>query len=154
MCGIFAYIGKELPNLSGFLLDGISNLEYRGYDSSGIAVVTQDGHKIFKEVGEVKNLKKVLDKVRIAGSAGIGHTRWATHGKVAVRNAHPHSDCTGSILIVHNRIIENFVQLKKDLLDRGHRFLSETDSEVFAHLVEENLKDAKNFSEAVRISFK
>lgn len=153
MCGVFGYIGKEKKDLSGFLLKGLSKLEYRGYDSSGIAVYKNEKPRIFKEVGEIKNLKKLIGTKKIAGSVGIGHTRWATHGGVTKRNSHPHTDCSGKIVVVHNGIVENFESIKEKLLKKGHKFKSQTDTEVFAHLVEENYKGKATFSEAVRKSF-
>lgn len=153
MCGIFGYIGKERDDLSSFLLIGLSKLEYRGYDSSGLAIVDNGKIKMAREVGEIKNLQKLLKGKKISGSIGIGHTRWATHGGVTKKNTHPHRDCTGGIAVVHNGIIENFQKLKKDLIKKGHKFASETDTEVFAHLVEENTKKGKRFVEAIRISF-
>lgn len=137
MCGIVGYIGnkKALP----ILLDGIKNLEYRGYDSAGFAVVAGDGSVVSqKAVGRVANLEvKARDVETFAGTTGIVHSRWATHGGVTEQNAHPHSDCNGDIWLVHNGIIENYRELKKELEDAGHRFASETDTEVVAHLIEE-----------------
>lgn len=152
MCGVFGYVGREKENLSAFLVDGLAKLEYRGYDSAGVAILHNGKTKVFKEVGEIKNLKKALNGRKFSGSLGIGHTRWATHGGVTKKNAHPHTDCTGEVIIVHNGIIENFEKLKERLIRKGHRFKSETDTEVFAHLVEERLKSSK-FSDAVRRSF-
>ena len=155
MCGVFGYVGKE-KNLSKLLLDGISKLEYRGYDSAGIAVFKK-GNKpqIYKEVGELSNLKKTLGNKKIFGEIGIAHTRWATHGGVNKKNAHPHTDCSGRIAVVHNGIIENYEKIRKNLQSKGHRFLSETDTEVVPHLIEEKLKNKKlGFVEAVRKSFK
>ncbi len=152
MCGIFGYVGSLRKNLSGFIVDGLSKLEYRGYDSAGIAIPTGDNTLIYKQVGEIKELQKILKDKRISGSLGIGHTRWATHGGVTVKNAHPHTDCSGSISVVHNGIIENFEDLKVKLIASGHEFVSETDTEVFAHLVEEKAKK-NSFEEAVRKAF-
>lgn len=156
MCGVFGYVGEERANLSGFLLSGLSKLEYRGYDSAGLAVSVNGRARIFKQTGEIKNLKKLLNGKVYSGNLGIGHTRWATHGGVTRKNAHPHTDCTGKIVIVHNGIIENFEDLRNELTKAGHKFVSETDTEVFAHLIEENLKKKKNtsFVESVRLSFK
>lgn len=137
MCGIVGYIGKQkaLP----VLFDGIKNLEYRGYDSAGFAVVAGDGSVVSqKAVGRVANLEaKAGNAEAFAGTTGIVHSRWATHGGVTETNAHPHSDCNGNIWLVHNGIIENYRELKKELEDAGHRFASETDTEVVAHLIEE-----------------
>ncbi|MBI4153669.1 glutamine--fructose-6-phosphate transaminase (isomerizing) [Candidatus Woesebacteria bacterium] len=154
MCGVFGYVGEERSDLSGFLLAGLSKLEYRGYDSAGIAVFNGEKAKIVKETGEIARLKKLLNGRILSGNVGIGHTRWATHGQVSRKNAHPHVDCRGEIVVVHNGIIENYEEIKKDLLGKKHKFISETDTEVFAHLVEENLKKKlTNFVEAVRLSF-
>jgi len=154
MCGIYGYVGKYKPDLSSLLLEGLSKLEYRGYDSAGIAISSNHGLKIYKSVGEVEKLKEKLKGRVITGSAGIGHTRWATHGGVTERNSHPHKDCDGKIAVVHNGIIENFEKLKRNLLKKGHKFRSDTDTEVFAHLVEDEVSK-KNvfFREAVRRSF-
>jgi glutamine---fructose-6-phosphate transaminase (isomerizing) len=137
MCGIVGYIGKKdaLP----VLLDGIKRLEYRGYDSSGIAVINGKTARAVKAVGKIVELEKRIKKQgreNLKGHLGIAHTRWATHGKPSEPNAHPHADCTGKLWLVHNGIIENHSQLKKFLLKRGHKFLSETDTEVLTHLVE------------------
>jgi len=153
MCGVFGYIGEEKENLSEFLLSGLARLEYRGYDSAGIAIVANGRTKIFKETGELKNLARALSGKKIAGSLGIGHTRWATHGKVTKKNAHPHTDCAGKILVVHNGIIENFEYFKEKLLREGHKFISDTDTEVFAHLVEDKLSKKVSFDDAVRLTF-
>lgn len=152
MCGVFGYIGKEKENLSGFLLQGLSKLEYRGYDSAGIAVFDNGKPVIKKSVGEISNLKKLIKGKKISGSLGIGHTRWATHGGVTKKNSHPHTDCSREVVVVHNGIIENFEKLKKDLIKKGHKFTSDTDTEVFAHLVEEYSKKS-SFENAVRRSF-
>lgn len=135
MCGIVGYIG---PNqASPFLIEGLSKLEYRGYDSAGIAVF--DGSDVHnkKSVGRLGILKKKLEQSPLEGHIGIGHTRWATHGRPSDVNSHPHSDCTGNFVVVHNGIIENYLHLKEKLIAKGHIFTSETDSEVVAHLVEE-----------------
>lgn len=133
MCGIVAYIGKNqaLP----VLLDGLRRLEYRGYDSSGVAIL---GLEVFAEkaVGKIINLEEKLIGKNLVGTLGIAHTRWATHGEPNEVNAHPHHDCTGKIWVVHNGIIENYQELKKELINRGHIFVSQTDTEVLAHLIE------------------
>ncbi|MFC1625924.1 glutamine--fructose-6-phosphate transaminase (isomerizing) [Patescibacteria group bacterium] len=155
MCGIFGYVGEKKKNLSTILLSGLSKLEYRGYDSSGIALFVGSKLKVTKEVGQLKNLKIRLKGKKYSGSIGVGHTRWATHGGVTKKNAHPHVDCKKEIVIVHNGIIENYESLKKNLIRSGHEFKSQTDTEVFPHLIEEKLKKNKNlsFEEAVRKSF-
>lgn len=146
MCGIFGYVGKEKTDLSGFLLDGLQKLEYRGYDSSGIAVFEKNGIFVSRAIGDVSNLARKVGKKRVAGQVGIGHTRWATHGGVTVANAHPHLDCSKTLTVVHNGIIENFDQLKKELLNKRHKLISQTDTEVIAHLVEDELRNRKNYS--------
>lgn len=154
MCGVFGVVCEEKKNLSDYLLDGLSKLEYRGYDSAGIAVFQNGKAKIVKETGELKNLKKLLNGKTLSGSLGIGHTRWATHGGVSRKNAHPHTDCSGRLVVVHNGIIENFATLKAGLIKSGHKFVSETDTEVFPHLVEEKLKKGNlSFVDAVRTAF-
>lgn len=135
MCGIVGYVGEK--QAADFLLDGLTKLEYRGYDSAGIAVY--DGQKINveKSVGRLSALKDKLKGRMLQGTVGIGHTRWATHGRPSDVNAHPHTDCTGKFVIVHNGIIENFMPLKEELIAKGHKFVSETDTEVVAHLLED-----------------
>ena len=135
MCGIVGYVGKK--QAAPILLDGLKRLEYRGYDSSGIAVL--EGNSIFsvKAVGKIVELEKKIDGKEITGNVGIAHTRWATHGVPSVENAHPHCDCSGKIWVVHNGIIENYQQLKNNLQKKGHSFKSETDTEVLAHLIED-----------------
>jgi glucosamine--fructose-6-phosphate aminotransferase (isomerizing) len=152
MCGIVGYIGpkKVVP----VIIEGLRKLEYRGYDSAGIAVVTQDGKlEVRRAPGKLRNLEEVLAKSPIEGTYGIGHTRWATHGRPTEENAHPHRDCTGQIVVVHNGIIENYLELKEQLQREGHKFVTETDTEVVAHLVEKNTKNA-SLEEAVRQSLK
>ncbi len=142
MCGIFGYVGEK--EAAPILIEGLSSLEYRGYDSSGICV---SGSGCVKAAGPLANLKKKLP-ADMKGQSGIAHLRWATHGEPNERNAHPHSDCTKNIWVVHNGIIENYADLKKDLIAQGHAFISDTDTEVIAHLVEENYKEAKDFTKA------
>lgn len=134
MCGIFGYIGSE--RAAPILCKGLKNLEYRGYDSVGIATVS-DKIEIRKDVGKIDELRITLGLEELQGNVGIGHTRWATHGAVTSANAHPHSDCSGRIAIIHNGIIENHNELREKLVKNGHRFASETDSEVIAHLIED-----------------
>lgn len=135
MCGIVGYIGPK--QAAPFLIEGMSKLEYRGYDSAGIAVFDGSGINVEKSVGRLNALQKKLEKSPRNGSLGIGHTRWATHGRPSDVNSHPHTDCTGKFVVVHNGIIENYLELKEDLIAKGHVFTSETDTEVVAHLVEE-----------------
>jgi glutamine---fructose-6-phosphate transaminase (isomerizing) len=152
MCGIVGYIGpkKVVP----VIIDGLRKLEYRGYDSAGIAVVTAEGKlEIRRAPGKLRNLEEVLKNSPIEGTYGIGHTRWATHGRPTEENAHPHRDCTGTYVVVHNGIIENYLELKEQLQHEGHTFVTETDTEVVAHLVEKHAK-ALPFEEAVRKTLK
>ncbi|MBC5806270.1 MAG: glutamine--fructose-6-phosphate transaminase (isomerizing) [Candidatus Eremiobacter antarcticus] len=135
MCGIVGYVGPR--DVVGVLMDGLRRLEYRGYDSAGVAVVNGGSVIGSKRVGKLGNLAEVLRHTPIHGSAGIGHTRWATHGRPSDSNAHPHLDCKGRIAVIHNGIIENYASLRDDLLRRGHTFQSDTDTEVVAHLLEE-----------------
>lgn len=135
MCGIVGYVGSG--EATPFLIEGLTKLEYRGYDSAGIAVFNGTDVVIEKSVGRLSSLEQKIESNMPVGQLGIGHTRWATHGRPSDRNSHPHSDCTGNFVVVHNGIIENYLQLKEDLMAKGHEFLSETDTEVVAHLVEE-----------------
>jgi glucosamine--fructose-6-phosphate aminotransferase (isomerizing) len=148
MCGIVGYVGKE--QAVDFLIEGLKRLEYRGYDSAGLAVLQDQKSKTklltIKSVGKVVELEKKLDG-KIDGMIGIAHTRWATHGKPSEKNAHPHMDCSGEIAIVHNGIIENYQELRSMLESKGHTFKSETDTEVIAHLLEEESKTS-DFEEA------
>jgi glucosamine--fructose-6-phosphate aminotransferase (isomerizing) len=150
MCGIFGYIGNK-QNAGDIILDGLKTLEYRGYDSWGVAI-KNDKKQLFLEKHTGTIGEATLPK--ITSTIGIGHTRWATHGGVTRENAHPHTDCSGKIIIVHNGIVENFESLKADLLKKGHHFLSETDSEVIAHLVEEEYKTDKNEKTVVETVWK
>ncbi len=138
MCGIVGYIGKK--NVENTLLESLKRLEYRGYDSAGIALVEDKKIISEKAVGKIINLEKNLENKEYTGEVGISHTRWATHGKPTRENAHPHLSCDGNIAIVHNGIIENYQSLREDLKKKGHKFVSETDSEVIAHLIEEFYK--------------
>jgi glucosamine--fructose-6-phosphate aminotransferase (isomerizing) len=135
VCGIVAYTGKL--DAKSFLLDGLARLEYRGYDSAGIALVDNGSLSIVRRKGKVAELRTAVGEQGIEGTCGIGHTRWATHGVPSEANAHPHSDCTSKIAIVHNGIIENHAELRANLEAAGHKFKSQTDSEVVAHLIEE-----------------
>ena len=134
MCGIVGYIGFN--QASDFLLDGMAKLEYRGYDSAGIAVIGADNViKIQKKVGRLANLEAIVKADPNEGTVGIGHTRWATHGRPSDMNAHPHSSEDGKFAVVHNGIIENYMPLKEELIEKGYYFKSETDTEVVAHLL-------------------
>lgn len=135
MCGIVGYTGTS--QATDILIDGLKRMEYRGYDSAGIAVQTDAGLVVRRKVGKVSGLEAIVASEHIEGTCGIGHTRWATHGRPSERNAHPHTDCSGRFVVVHNGIIENFAALKEELAGRGHEFRSDTDTEVIAHLIEE-----------------
>jgi glucosamine--fructose-6-phosphate aminotransferase (isomerizing) len=137
MCGIVGYIGTKAA--SEVILDGLRRLEYRGYDSAGIAVIAGDKIELRRSVGKLGQLARILAQQQLVGTVGIGHTRWATHGKPSEENAHPHTDCSGRIVVVHNGIIENYLDLKRALIQEGHVFKSETDTEIFAHLIEKYL---------------
>src|SRR5437773_938852 len=139
MCGIIGYVGSEKTDVTSILLEGLSKLEYRGYDSAGIAVLTSTGTiELHRRAGKIANLVATVENGSRpeAGPLGIGHTRWATHGRPNDTNAHPHPDCTGVLTVVHNGIIENFAELRSELEGEGHTFRSETDTEVLSHLVE------------------
>jgi glucosamine--fructose-6-phosphate aminotransferase (isomerizing) len=139
MCGIVGYVGKK--RVVPVIIDGLRRLEYRGYDSAGIAVAG-NGHgeelQIRRAEGKLRNLEETIRLKPLDGTYGIGHTRWATHGRPTEENAHPHRDCTGKIVVVHNGIIENYLPLKRRLMEEGHKFSTETDTEVVAHLIEKN----------------
>jgi glucosamine--fructose-6-phosphate aminotransferase (isomerizing) len=149
MCGIVGYVGpREATNI---IFEGLCTLEYRGYDSAGIAVQNNGHIERRRAAGKLSNLQAVLHERPITGHRGIGHTRWATHGKVNETNAHPHKDCTGDVVVIHNGIVENYLPLKEMLKAEGHIFISETDTEVLPHLIEHYLKTgASNLEEAVR----
>ncbi|MCA2970492.1 MAG: glutamine--fructose-6-phosphate transaminase (isomerizing) [Acidobacteriaceae bacterium] len=147
MCGIIGYIGKQTT--VPILLDGLRHLEYRGYDSAGIAVIDEDGTlAVRRAAGKLSNLEDLVRRSPVAGRYGIGHTRWATHGRPTERNAHPHTGPAGDVVLVHNGIVENYLALRRELAAAGHVFVTETDTEVVAHLVEKYLRG--NLEEAVR----
>lgn len=149
MCGIIAYIGPK--KIDEVLLEALARLEYRGYDSSGVASLDQGCLRVIKEAGKIKSLKQLMAHEALTGHVGIGHTRWATHGEPSKRNSHPHMDCTKSLAVVHNGIIENHEVLRKRLAAQGHPFTSDTDTEVLAHLLEEyHLKQGLSLEDAVR----
>src|SRR6185503_202058 len=147
MCGIIGYIGSK--ELVPVLIDGLRRLEYRGYDSAGVAVVRDGAIDLRRSAGKLARLEEVIESTPITGDYGVGHTRWATHGRPTEENAHPHRDCTGKIVVVHNGIIENYLQLKQELQRQGHKFATETDTEIVAHLVEREMK-ADGLENAVR----
>ncbi|HLB15646.1 MAG TPA: glutamine--fructose-6-phosphate transaminase (isomerizing) [Burkholderiales bacterium] len=144
MCGIVGYVGPK--QATPLLIEGLKRLEYRGYDSAGVAVVVNGGLVVQKAAGKIATLESQLTKAILSGSTGIAHTRWATHGAPTTKNAHPHTDCADMVAIVHNGIVENSSALRTMLSERGHRFVSETDTEVIAHLIEQfytgSLEDA------------
>src|SRR5215471_9056477 len=151
MCGIVGYIGtrKAVP----IILEGLKRLEYRGYDSAGLAVYCDDSDLAIRRAsGKLRNLEDAIRLSPVDGAFGIGHTRWATHGRPTEENAHPHRDCKGDIVVVHNGIVENYLSLKKALQDEGHEFKTETDTEIIAHLVEKHFQG--NLENAVRTAVK
>ncbi|HYN86764.1 MAG TPA: glutamine--fructose-6-phosphate transaminase (isomerizing) [Pyrinomonadaceae bacterium] len=149
MCGIVGYVGNK--QVVPVILDGLRKLEYRGYDSAGIAVVDErQVLDIRRAEGKLRNLEEAIRLKPLDGTYGIGHTRWATHGRPTEENAHPHRDCTGRVVVVHNGIIENYLQLKDRLRGSDHLFVTETDTEVIAHLIEEHLKREPSFERAVQ----
>ncbi len=159
MSGIIGYIGSK--RVVPVLLEGLHRLQYRGYDSAGLAVIREGKLEIRRATGKLRNLEEVVRQNPLDGSYGIGHTRWATHGAPTEENAHPHRDCQGTVVVVHNGIIENYLELKADLEQEGHRFTTETDTEVIAHLIEKHLDGGPpgsggattgNLEEAVRLA--
>ncbi len=158
MCGIVGYVGKK--QVVPVIIEGLRKLEYRGYDSAGIAVAGgSEGLQIRRAEGKLRNLEEVIRLKPLDGTYGIGHTRWATHGRPTEENAHPHRDCTGTIVVVHNGIVENYLSLKKKLIAEGHNFITETDTEIIAHLIEKHYLQTGNghrpsLEEAVRQAVK
>ncbi len=150
MCGIVGYLGKK--KAVPILVDNLKRLEYRGYDSAGVAIIKDSSLVVEKSVGKLSKLETMVMPKDYPSTIGIGHTRWATHGKPSDINAHPHTDCKGEIALVHNGIIENYLELKEELINRGHKFLSETDTEVIVHLIEESYQG--DLLEAVRSAVK
>ena len=151
MCGIIGYIGSK--PVVPVLLDGLRRMEYRGYDSAGVALVSPEGIALRRSAGKLANLELAIRDEPVDGLYGVGHTRWATHGRPTEENAHPHRDCTGRIVVVHNGIIENYLELKQELQAQGHQFKTETDTEIVAHLVEREMRD-DGLEQAVRRSLK
>jgi glucosamine--fructose-6-phosphate aminotransferase (isomerizing) len=148
MCGIVGYVGqKSAPEI---IVDGLRRLEYRGYDSAGLVVLDGGRLTIHRRPGKIADLAALLEREPVSGGIGLGHTRWATHGAPSQANSHPHADCSGSLAVVHNGIIENYLPLKQRLLEAGHVFRSQTDTEVIAHLLEQHLREGRDLLEAVR----
>jgi glucosamine--fructose-6-phosphate aminotransferase (isomerizing) len=158
MCGIVGYVGKK--SVVPVIIEGLRRLEYRGYDSAGIAVCGNgEGLELRRAEGKLRNLEEAIKQRPLEGTYGIGHTRWATHGRPTEENAHPHRDCTGKIVVVHNGIVENYLSLKKKLIEEGHKFTTETDTEIIAHLIEKYSATSGNgrrptLEEAVRKTVK
>ena len=149
MCGIVGYVGDK--SAVGIIVEGLKRLEYRGYDSAGVAILGADGRlQVRRAPGRLRILEAALRERPVAGTIGIGHTRWATHGRPSEENAHPHTDCTGSLVVVHNGILENYLEIKDRLVADGHTFGSETDTEVLAHLIEHHLKTRGRLDHAVK----
>src|SRR3990172_9501565 len=152
MCGIVGYIGNR--DAPAIILDGLRRLEYRGYDSAGLAVLNGKGIEVRRATGKIAELEARLSKEPVSGIVGLGHTRWATHGRPSDRNSHPHSDCSGSLVVVHNGIIENYLALKERLASEGHTFRSETDTEVLAHLIEGHVRRGSDLLDAVKTALR
>src|SRR5213083_3457090 len=148
MCGIVGYVGDK--GAVGIIVDGLKRLEYRGYDSAGVAVLDRGGLQVRRAVGRIKALETTRRDKPVTGTIGIGHTRWATHGRPSDDNAHPHTDCSGTLVVVHNGILENYLEIKERLQGLGHTFKSETDTEVIAHLIEHHLKTTPRLERAVK----
>jgi glucosamine--fructose-6-phosphate aminotransferase (isomerizing) len=152
MCGIVGYVGHR--NATDVILESLQRLEYRGYDSAGLAVLNGHGLEVRRHPGKIRVLATLVRNQPLSGSIGLGHTRWATHGRPSEENAHPHADCSGSIVVVHNGIIENYLSLKERLIAEGHRFRSETDTEVIAHLVESQVMTGADVLEATKAALR
>jgi glucosamine--fructose-6-phosphate aminotransferase (isomerizing) len=148
MCGIVGYVGDK--NAVSIIVEGLKRLEYRGYDSAGVAVLHDGTLHVRRAAGRIKMLEGILRERPVTGSLGIGHTRWATHGRPSDENAHPHTDCRGELVVVHNGILENYLEIKDRLRGEGHTFRSETDTEVLAHLIEQHLKTTGRLERAVK----
>ena len=151
MCGIIGAISNK--NVNEKIFNGLSNLEYRGYDSVGMCFISRKKFDIKKGVGKLEEVHKKVDFMKLNGNIGLGHCRWSTHGGVTQKNAHPHVDCKNRISVVHNGIIENYSELKDELIKKGHKFYSQTDTEVLAHLIEDNLKEGR-IEDAIRNALK
>src|SRR5271168_4943468 len=141
MCGIVGYVGPK--DVVSVILEGLRRLEYRGYDSAGIAVGSAgQGLELRRAPGKLRDLEEVIRQHPLHGTYGIGHTRWATHGRPTEENAHPHRDCSGRIVVVHNGIVENYLELKRELTEQGHVFVTQTDTEIIPHLIEQIQKES------------
>jgi glucosamine--fructose-6-phosphate aminotransferase (isomerizing) len=151
MCGIVGYVGPQ--DAPAIVVEGLRRLEYRGYDSAGLAVIENGSIAVRRDVGKIANLERLLAERPVSGHIAIGHTRWATHGVPAQRNAHPHLDCTGQIAVIQNGIVENFLALRQELMAEGHTFTSETDTEVIVHLLEKYTGEGAGLEEAARRAF-
>ncbi|MGD2205363.1 MAG: glutamine--fructose-6-phosphate transaminase (isomerizing) [Anaerolineae bacterium] len=151
MCGIVGYVGPR--NATPIVFEGLKRLEYRGYDSAGIAVIQDGTIAVRRDAGKLVHLEKLLEVEPVAGQIGMGHTRWATHGEPSRMNAHPHLDCTGQIVVIQNGIVENYRTLRRELTAEGHRFSSETDTEVIVHLVERYMSRGADLATAVQFAF-
>jgi glucosamine--fructose-6-phosphate aminotransferase (isomerizing) len=152
MCGIVGYIGNK--NATPIILSGLKKLEYRGYDSAGIAVITNGHIEVRRDAGKLSNLELLVSNLPLEGKVGIGHTRWATHGEPSTRNAHPHLGSTGKVVVVHNGIVENFIELKEELISEGVTFQSDTDTETIVHLIEKELNLGHDLETSVRLTLK
>jgi glucosamine--fructose-6-phosphate aminotransferase (isomerizing) len=152
MCGIVGYIGNK--NATPIILSGLKKLEYRGYDSAGIAVITNGHIEVRRDAGKLSNLELLVSSLPLEGKVGIGHTRWATHGEPSTRNAHPHLGSTGKVVVVHNGIVENFIELKEELISEGVTFQSDTDTETIVHLIEKELNLGHDLETSVRLTLK
>ncbi|MFQ6113738.1 MAG: glutamine--fructose-6-phosphate transaminase (isomerizing), partial [bacterium] len=150
MCGIIGYIGNK--QAVPILIEGLKRLEYRGYDSAGLAVFRNGKIAVEKQAGKILELEKHIAEKNLSGNIGIAHTRWATHGHPTCKNAHPHSDCTGNLALIHNGIIENYLAIKTKLQANGHKFVTDTDTEALVHLIEEFYNNGSTFEEAVRLA--
>jgi glucosamine--fructose-6-phosphate aminotransferase (isomerizing) len=148
MCGIVGYIGPQ--DATPIILNGLKRLEYRGYDSAGLAVLQDGDIEVRRDAGKLAVLSHLVEEKPVSGNLGIGHTRWATHGEPNARNAHPHMGMTGDVVIVHNGIVENYLELRDELIAEGAEFASETDTEVIAHLIERYLTLDGGLPEAAR----
>ena len=148
MCGIVGYIGTR--NATPIILGGLKRLEYRGYDSAGLAVLQNEHIEVRRDVGKLDRLSELIAEEPVNGQVGIGHTRWATHGEPSARNAHPHLGMTKNVVIVHNGIVENYLELREELIAEGAEFRSDTDTEVIVHLVERYLSGDIGLAEAAR----